>query len=259
MGHIHLGVLPQSRKWQAVVALLEDRAPEVDVIQAAALAAERELRSAPEDAIFVECVRLLGMIPAAARNENFGRALRDLGLPVGDLPDLLSVTAATGEWLDRFVYQRAHPSDFGELTRRALLAAFTQIVGDQLPGLFAATPEDTRVAFRRLSHSANFSIIARSFFTHLLSQTLSYWLDRTLSTHVGHGKRFEHVGERAAFDRALDQYSFEATRIIKEFAGGWYGKTLHRDGEISSQSATVFGAVAFKKIVEELQRKRVDV
>ena len=55
---------------------------------------------------------------------------------------------------------------------------------------------------------------------------------------------------------ALDQYCSEATRIIREFAEGWYGKTLYRDGTITAERAAAFGAVAFKKIGEELRRKR---
>jgi hypothetical protein len=256
MGHIHLKVLPGSRRWKAVVALLEEGAPDDEGLRSAAVAAEHELLSANDDAAYVECVRLLSMVPYAARDDSFGHSLRGLGIPVGDDPDLLGVTSAVGEHLDRFVREHGRPSDFGELARRALTSAFTRLVGGQLPGLFEASREETRLAFRRLSSAGNFAVLARSFFTELASQTLSYWLDRALAVHVGAGRRFEHAGQRVQFEQALDQYSFEASRIIKEFAGGWYGKTIRNEGAVSTRSAAVFGAVAFKKIVEELQRKR---
>ena len=51
----------------------------------------------------------------------------------------------------------------------------------------------------------------------------------------------------------------EATRIIREFAAGWYGKSLSMGQVIGTKEATVFGAIAFKKIVEELSRKRDDL
>ena len=108
----------------------------------------------------------------------------------------------------------------------------------------------------RLGTSARFSPLARAFFSRLVSETLSSYLDRTLSSHVGSGQRFGDMGGRAAFDAALDQYCAEATRIIREFSGGWYGKTLHREGRIESRHAAAFGAVAFKKITEELSRKQ---
>ena len=40
MGHIHLGVLPASKKWRDVVELLQDGALASDVIQSSAIAAE---------------------------------------------------------------------------------------------------------------------------------------------------------------------------------------------------------------------------
>jgi hypothetical protein len=86
--------------------------------------------------------------------------------------------------------------------------------------------------------------------------TLSSWLDRTLASQTGPGRRMSDAGARSAFDLALGQYTHEATRIIREFAPGWYGKRLHESGRIDSHQAAAFGAVAMKKITEELRRKR---
>jgi hypothetical protein len=258
VGHIHLGVLPGTKRWRAVVSLLEDGALPDDVIASAAHAAEKEFEHAPNDPIFVETVRLLGLIPVAARRDDFGRALRELSLNVGDAPGLLDITTAAGGWLDRFAREQAHPTDFGELSRRALLASLSTMIGDQLPLLLGSGPEDVRLAARKLSVSNNFSSLARVYFTRLTSDALSNWLDRTLSAQVGPGQRFAHVGERAEFGEALGTYCWEATRIIRDFSGGWYGKTLHRDGTIHTANAAGYGAIAFRKIVEELRRKRDD-
>ena len=196
------------------------------------------------------------MIPLAARNDEFGRALRDLGLPARDDPDLMDVVSAAGEWLDRRTRELERSSDFGELSRRALLSTLSLEIGDRLPGLFDATAENVRLQTREFSGSAQFSVLARTFFTRLLSDTLRNWLDRTLSAQVGEGKRFHDIGERSAFDAALGQYCQESTRIVREFAGGWYGKTVHREGEIDTRHAAIFGSVCFKKITEELRFKR---
>lgn len=96
----------------------------------------------------------------------------------------------------------------------------------------------------------------RAFFTRLTRDTLSNWLDRTLSTHVGPNRRFAHAGQRGDFDVALGQYCSEATRIIREFSGGWYGATIFREKTITRERAAGFGYVAFKKIGEELRQKR---
>lgn len=256
MGHIHLGVLPNDRKWKDVVALLTDGASAADVVAASAAAAERELLAAAKDPVFVEAVRLLATIPAAARAEDFGQALRDADVPIQGPPGLLSLVAATGRRLDEVARTRQKPSDIGELSRRALLSTLSHHIGDQLPGLLDTTPRDVQRASAVLANSRSFASFARSFFNQLVSEALRSWLDRTLSAQVGSGRHFAAVKERAAFDMALLQYSSEATRIIREFAGGWYGKTLHREGRIDSHHAAAFGAVCFKKITEELRVTR---
>ncbi len=147
-------------------------------------------------------------------------------------------------------------SDLGELAARALAGTLTSQIGDALPGLFGATSEDVRIEARRLSWSKGIATLTRAFFGELVSGSLSYWLDRTLSLQVGEHRRFGDVADRGAFDMALADHSTEATRIIQEFSGGWYGKTLHENGHIGSPDAAAFGAVALKKIVEELRARR---
>ena len=51
------------------------------MISASAVAAEGTLQRAVDDAVFIEAVRLLAMIPQAAGDPEFGRALRELGIP----------------------------------------------------------------------------------------------------------------------------------------------------------------------------------
>ncbi|MCW3784573.1 hypothetical protein [Defluviimonas salinarum] len=256
MGHIHLGVLPNSRKWKEVVALLTDGAAREDVVAASAAAAERELLAAVRDPVFVEAVRLLATVPAAARSEDFGQALRDADIPIQGTPDLLGLVTAVGQRLDEVARNRASPSDIGEISRRALLSTLSIHIGDELPGLFETTPHDVQRAAALLSGSRSFASYTRSFFNRLVSEALRSWLDRTLSAQVGLDRRFSGTAERAAFDMALAQYSSEATRIIREFAGGWYGKTLHREGRIDATQAATFGSVCFRKITEELRVTR---
>lgn len=256
MGHIHLGVLPNSRKWREVVDLLTGGATNADIVAASAAAAEQDLLAAAQDPVFVEAVRLLATIPAAARNDNFGQALRDAEIPIKGTPDLLTLINAVGQRLDEVARQRARPSDIGELSRRALLSTLSMHVGDQLPGLFDVTPGDVQRAAALLGNSRAFASCTRSFFNRLLSESLRSWLDRTMSAQIGSDKHFSGVRDRAAFDIALAHYSSEATRIIREFAGGWHGKTLHRDGKFDSRQAAAFGAVCFKKITEELRVTR---
>lgn len=252
MGHIRLGRLPRSKSWRAVVGLLTNGAQDDEIVSASTRAIERELAPAVSDPIFVEAVRLLCLIPQAARARDFGTGLRDIGVNVADQPDLTEMLMAAGRCLDRHA-ARGGRSDFAELSRRALVGTLASEIGGNLPGLFGATPSDVRLSTARLSYDNGFSRAARAFFARLMSDTLSSWLDRTLSTQVGNGLRFADAADRATFDLALGQHCIEATRIIREFASGWYAKTILREGTITSERAAGFAAIAIKKIQQELR------
>jgi len=256
LGHIHLGQMPATRKWKTVADMIERGSAINDIAAASAKAAERELARAADDPVFVEAVRLLALIPQAAKQEGFGKALLAIGIDAPADPSLMDLMVATTAALDRFAMREGHRSDFGELSARALSDSLAAAIGPRLPGLFAPNAAQVQMEAARLARSDAFSSLARHFFGRLVSETLQSWLSRKLSANVGQDRAFSSAGDRSAFDSALSQYCSEATQIIKVFAGGWYGKTIYRDGTITSERAAAFGAVAFKKINEELSRKR---
>ena len=256
MGHIHLGRLPASRKWNQVVALLDEAAAVDAIAQASAVAAERDFERAAHNPVFVEAVRLLAMIPQAARADDFAGALYDLGVIVPVDPSMTDLLTGTAIALDQFAMQQPVRNDVDTLAGRALVDALATHGGGSLPSLFAPSAADVKAGLGQLARPDQFSALCRSFFGRLTAETLSTYLDRTLSSRIGPGRLFDNLADRSAFDAALSQYCSEATRIIREFAGGWYGKTLHREGTITSARAASFGAVAWKKIGEELRRKR---
>lgn len=257
MGHIHLATLPSTRRWREVAELLDERASAYTVAAAAAYAAEKDLAAMGQDPVLSAAVRLLALIPQAARDEDFGARLREIGIPAPDSPLLGDLTVATAMAFDRDG-SPGQRTDLGEIVRRALVGTLTTMVGDGLPGLFEAGAGDVRRAAAELGRRDGFARGARAFFGRLLEDTLGSKLDRTLSTAIGGDARFRSFGEREAFDRALGQYCSEATRIIREFSAVWYGKTLAREGTITQQRAAGFTAVAMKKINAELDRKRID-
>ena len=257
MGHTTLGVLPRTRYWEDVSKLLAGPAPNHVIFAASARAAEKDLLRATKDPVFIESVRLLLAIPAAARAQDFGDALRAQDMAVSNRPGLIDLVSAAARRLDQVRAERGGHSDLGELAARALSATLTTSIGDGLPGLFDATPDDVQDAARKLSWNKSIAEYTRSFFGSLVTGTLSYWLDRTLDREIGDGCRFVDVAARSAFQSELEQFSWESSRIIREFSGGWYGKTLHRDGGFNSIEAARFGHVALKKIVDDLRTRQV--
>lgn len=253
MGHVHLGVLPKTRPWREVVRLLGDGAPVPTVLSAGAKAAERDLLAAGDDPVFVEAVRLMLLIPNAARATDFGDALRALDLPVSDRPELIDLLAAVQRRLDQVGAAASRRTDLGEIAARALLDALGSQVSADLPSLFDATHADVVTSARKLAGRQGLAALARSFFGRLVGDSLAIWLDRTLSTHVGPGRRFPSASERAGFDRALAEHAYGATRIVQEFVPGWTGKRLAESGTISTSASRDFGSVCLRKIIEELR------
>lgn len=68
MGHVRLGNLPRTRKWQEVVGLIEGGAGTAQVANATTTAAEKGLNLAAKDKGLVETVWLLTQLPLAARS-----------------------------------------------------------------------------------------------------------------------------------------------------------------------------------------------
>lgn len=256
LGHNLVPTLPTSVKWRAVVESLAGGAAADEVIAATAEAAERQLRALPSDPVYVEAVRLLFLIPVAAGDAAFGDRLRELDLVTGNDPDLTDILFAAGDRLDRVGREKGRGSDFGELSRRALISALSSRIGADLPGFFDANPTEIRRAAAQFGYPGEFTRLARSFYTRLLSETLSSFLDRRLAHHVGPGERFAHLGERAAFDAALQQYCLETTRIIHEFSRGWHAKHILRRTTVPRTKIARYAAFAVTKIISELQLRR---
>jgi hypothetical protein len=256
MGHIRLGTLPKSRKWENVVGLVAGGADVGRIAAASADAAEHGLERASQDQGLAHAFWLLTQIPQAARQTNFAGRLWYLGLDVSSTPTLLEIIAAFTRAVDHNVRESGKRSDLGEMAQHAAAETLTSLAGRELPSLFGPTAGDVQLALAKLGTSERFSIVARDFFSRLTSRSLSYFLSRELSKHVGSNKRFAAVSEHSNFNAALDLHCREASRIIKEFSGGWYGKTLHENGQISPLEARKFAHVAFNKLRAELRKRR---
>jgi hypothetical protein len=258
MGHVRLGTLPKTKKWVQVVSLITGDADVEPIAAASADAAERGLERASRDEGLAHAFWLLTQIPQAARQPDFSERLQRLGLTgLPSKPTLFEIIAAFTRATDRHIRESGKRTDLGEMAQHAASESLGALAGRELPSLFAPTASDVQAALARLGTSDQFSILARDFFSRLTSRSLGYFLSRELSKHVGPYKRFAAVGDHSDFNAALDRHCREASRIIKEFSGGWYGKTLHREKQISRDAARKFAYVAFKKLRAEL-RKRTD-
>jgi hypothetical protein len=256
MGHIRLGRLPTAKKWQQVVALLERNAS-VDAIAAqAASAAEEDLAAGAADPGFIRACWLLAQVPLAARGPDFADALQGLGLAVGRLPELFEIGSALSESVDRYVDGMRRRTDFGEMAQLAAAESLNAVASRSLPSLFASSPDDVQRAIGRLASGKLFGELAHDFFSRLTRRHLDYFLCRELANHIGQGRCFETITDRADFDAAMEVHCREAARIVREFAGGWFGKAAYQRGAITEADTGRYAAYALKKIRAELRKRR---
>lgn len=253
MGHLRLGTLPQSKKWRDVVELLGSETALDEIAAAAARASDLDLSRAARDATFQNVVRLLTELPLRARSPDFHDYLHSIGLSEersGSVPSLLAA-------LDRSLEAaREHGSDLGAMSRAALVESLSVQLRDRLPSLFDPTPQEVRTALAAFSSGKAFATLARDFFSRLTYRSLDYYLSRELAAHTGAGQRFASDADRTAFQQALATHVYEASRIVEDFAGGWYGKTVWQRQALDSDAVDKFASYAFKKLRSELGRRR---
>jgi hypothetical protein len=256
MGHIRLGTLPRSKKWRDVVELLASDAPVDEVATAAARASERDLALASDDPRFQFVSALLVRLPLMARGPGFAQELEALGIGPNALGSVAGFLAGVELAIDRNAYDLGASSDAGELAKGALLESLSVQLRDRVPSLFEPTQQEIRTALAGFASGDRFALLARDFFARLTHRSLDYYLSRELAQHTGDDRRFATDAERAAFQQALAQHTVEASRIVQEFAGGWYGKTVWKRQALDQDKINGFTRYAFKKMRDELGRRR---
>ena len=256
MGHQRLGVLPRSRDWQQVIALIPEGA-EVNIVAAAtSKAAEASMIDASADPAVRHAFWLLTQIPLAARQKNFVAALGHLGLSrVPAQPTLADIVSGMMDAIDAAIGRSRGRTDFGEMAQLSASESLIAVVGSELRDLFGTTSDQVKLALAGLATVKQFSVLARDYVARLARRHLSYFLSRTLSDHVGPGRRFSSVREHRSFEEALDLHCRETTRIIKEFSGEWFSKRIY-EGWIDQEQAGRFVHAAFQKVREELRHRR---
>lgn len=135
----------------------------------------------------------------------------------------------------------------------AAVETLTRVLGGQSRRLFGTSAAEVQHQFAALATTKQFGTLARDFFAALTRKYLTFYLSRELPNHVGGDRRFANTADHAAFNAALDLHCRQASRIVEEFAGGWFSKT-NWEGGISPDDARAFAWVALKKLRAELRK-----
>lgn len=253
MGHIRLGELPRTRKWDQVVDLIRGNGDAAQIAAASLDAAEQGFRRAADDEGVGWATWLLTQLPLAARDPRYVERLASLGVDVAGAPGLVELMGAFTDAVDSQMRRSGGRTDLGEMAQMAAAESLTGILGQRTQSLFGTTAEDVRRELAALATSKQFGHLARDFFARLTRRYLTFYLSRELSNHIGGERRFADIAEHADFNRALDLHCRQASLIVEEFAGGWFSKTNWEKG-ISPENARGFAGFALKKLRTELRK-----
>lgn len=255
MGHIHLGRLPKTQRWdQVVFALAADNVNARIVASTTAWAADARLSQLRSDPSLAYCVWLLVRIASAARRPDFVDALGDIGLDVRSGDSAVGFVAKVGARAREEIERHPESGPFGELATLALRRALTETVGTEGGSLFGSSIEDLERAIHRHTTPTRFGELASRFFGDFTARTLRFYVDKELSFHVGPGHALASIDDSATFVADLDRFARQSARIVEEYAADWYSKhDWESGGAIGREDAQRFIPLAIRKLRRELK------
>lgn len=255
MGHVRLGKLPTSLKWQDVVAHLAKSEVDVAGLANAILkASEKALKLAASDDAFVEMCWLLIKIPQAAKSSDIAAALKEIGIETPPDPSLLDVVIGLDGAIEKVLrYDGAHITDLGEMARQAGISTIHAVTQEHLPSLWKAEKKDEMTTLATLASTDKFGELAQRFFTNLTERNILYYLDREWPKHIGSDKLAHSIGDMSLLESSIHRHCEEATLIVRGYSKDWLGNNAYnKNQQISRYQARGFAAHALTKINSEM-------
>lgn len=161
----------------------------------------------------------------------------------------MDVALAISQGLERNINEAGRRSDFGEKARSALVGAVTEHLENRLGGLITASGDDVVSALKGLHTPKAFGEFGRTFFSNMTHSCISYFLSKTLGTHLGDGHRFATMNQMGEFQDAMKMHCRESAVIVEAYCGEWFSKHRFQEGgNISKKAADGFGWYALEKM-----------
>jgi len=261
MGHIRIGTLPATRRWEDVIGLVAEGAEISRVAEATTHAWQLAFDKVRNDAGFREAVFLLTQLGVAGKSKDPAGQLSAAGLEVGGATSVVDVAIALNEAMERRIGAERQRSDFGELAQRALVSAVTEhLQNDIAPSLIDSGADDVRAAVKKCGKEKGFAELSKGFFARLTNECLNYFLSKTLPAQVGEERRFANTEQLSQFEDAMRTHCSEAAEIVGKFSAQWLTKNFDEgEGEIGRETAEKFGWYGLEKVRQELaERARED-
>jgi len=265
MGHIRLGTIPTTRKWQAVAQIVAGTGEsgtgsqdlltaDIDSIAAETLNAARTgLSKAIDDIGLQYTFYLLTQVVLSTRTENWVEQLAPFGIQLPGDAGLIDLTAEVQASIDDFVTARGRPTDVSEMAQEAAGEAIAALIGPKANTLFGSGREELKLAVHDFSTKTGFARLSQEFFGRFMTRFLNFYLSRVTAAQTGQ-QRLPQIGDATTFNDALLRHCQQSALILHDYSGEWYSKTEFQHG-INLENTSGFVAVAIKKLQAELSRQ----
>lgn len=181
MGHVRLGRLPMTRRWQQVMDLLTEGTTDIPGISAAVLfAAENRLRELANDPSLTYSFWLLTRIARASYSDDFTGRLADLGVSASADTSVIAFISQVADQVRQEHLRNATSGHFAELSSLAMRRAFMETVGQQGQSIFGSAVEDLQHAFRAYASRDQFGRLTWSVFSFMLTRRLNRSTEKLL-------------------------------------------------------------------------------
>lgn len=268
MGHTRLGEVPKTRKWSELVEQISGIGRTgnvatadviVGMIAAQTLDATQEsLKKAATDPGVRYSFYLITQVALASRASNWESALGALGIHLSEGSTVFDFTVEMQSAIDRHIgASRSGSTDLSEIAQQSAGEAIASLVGSKTVSMFAGSSDDVRNAVRCLSTKKGFGDLGQRFFGRFVARFLNFYLSRATAASLG-SPRLGGLSDIARFNDALRLHCDQSARIVRDFCGEWFSKTVYREG-IDLKNTSKFLAVAFKKLRSELDRQGAEL
>ncbi len=258
MGHIRLGRLPKTSTWTGVFnALKEESISQVKLANATAVAARDQFETLEQNQGVNYCFWVLVRIATASRGSDFKGELNRLGLQNVGINSGLGFVNQVAQAVDKELKKRGLTSVFVQMAELSLRETLTSTLIENTQNLFGTKFEDIHSACRNLSSPSRFSQTSRKYFSHFISRIIKFVTDKEISNYVGPKGGLKSPERVLDFQHTLDLHCYQTSRIIEDFASGWYSKhNWQSNDNIKEEEASGFTAYALKKIQMELRTEQ---
>ncbi len=252
MGHIRVGRIPKTRNWRKVISLFDStNISTTEIASATAEAAKDFFIKNRSDSTLAFTYWLLTQITYRARNANYLSELKTIGLDISNVKTVFEFLGRVTNYTNQQISLRGENFPISEFARLSFNEVLTETIGHQYQSLFGLTYDDIQKNCAIYSNPNNFAKLARLFFSKVINRSLQFFISKESCNRIGNNKRFEDIETLSNFNGALETYCYQSSKIVEDFAKGWYSKRNWLGG-ITEKDARGFVSIAVQKLSDEI-------